>query len=111
MALTPGQKACVETLDKPIAVSAGAGSGKTYTLTRRIVYALEEKQIDSIDEVLAITFTTKAAAEIKSRVKSALRAQGLKDEALKVDGAYISTIHGMCSRILHAHAQKQNHVT
>lgn len=104
MALTEGQKACVETLDKPIAVSAGAGSGKTYTLTRRIVNALETGYLSSVDEVLAITFTTKAAGEIKSRIKSTLRAQGMVDEALKVDGAYISTIHRMCSRILHTHA-------
>lgn len=104
MALTAGQQRCVDTLDAPIAVSAGAGSGKTYTLTRRIVHALESGYLKSIDEVLAITFTTKAAGEIKSRVKSALRATGMADEALKVDGAWISTIHGMCARIIRAHA-------
>ena len=41
MALTPGQKQCVDTLVGPVAVSAGAGSGKTFTLTRRIVHSLE----------------------------------------------------------------------
>ena len=41
MALTIGQEKCVNTLDEPLAVSAGAGSGKTFTLTRRIVHALE----------------------------------------------------------------------
>ena len=104
MALTPGQQKCVDTLDAPLAVSAGAGSGKTFTLTRRIVHALECGYLDDIDQVLAITFTSKAAGEIKSRVKGALRAQGMTDQALKVDGAWISTIHGMCSRILRAHA-------
>ena len=107
----PGQLACVTTLDAPVAVSAGAGSGKTFTLTQRIAWALMEgsakdggRYLNSIDEVLAITFTDKAAGEIKARVKSVLRAEGMAPEALKVDAAWISTIHGMCSRILHSHA-------
>lgn len=107
----PGQLACVTTLDAPVAVSAGAGSGKTFTLTQRIAWALMKgsakdggSYLDSIDEVLAITFTDKAAGEIKARVKGVLRAEGMASEALKVDAAWISTIHGMCSRILHSHA-------
>ncbi len=107
----PGQLACVKTLDAPVAVSAGAGSGKTFTLTRRIAWALLEGSakdggsfLNGIDEVLAITFTDKAAGEIKNRVKSTLRAEGMASESLKVDAAWISTIHGMCSRILHSHA-------
>lgn len=104
MALTIGQEKCVNTLDKPLAVSAGAGSGKTFTLTRRIVHALESGYLTDIDQVLVITFTSKAAGEIKSRVKGALRAGGLTEQALKTDEAWISTIHGMCSRILRAHA-------
>ena len=75
MALKPGQVKCIQTLDSSLAVSAGAGSGKTFTLTRRIVHALESGAVDDIGRVLAITFTTKAAAELKSRVKGALRAE------------------------------------
>ncbi len=104
MALKPGQEKCVNTLVGPLAVSAGAGSGKTFTLTRRIVRALATGSVDGIDRVLAITFTTKAAAELKSRIKGALRAEGMIDQALQVDAAWISTIHGMCARILRAHA-------
>ena len=104
MALTIGQEKCVNTLDEPLAVSAGAGSGKTFTLMRRIVHALESGYLSDIDQVLAITFTSKAAGEIKSRVKGALRAGGMTEQALKTDEAWISTIHGMCSRILRAHA-------
>ena len=52
MALTPGQKKCVDTLVGPVAVSAGAGSGKTFTLTRRIVHSLECGFVSGIDEVL-----------------------------------------------------------
>ena len=104
MALTPRQKQCVDTLVGPVAVSAGAGSGKTFTLTRRIVHSLECGFASGIDEVLAITFTSKAAGEIKSRVKGALKACGRIDQALLVDSAWISTIHGACARMLRAHA-------
>lgn len=104
---TPGQRQSIEHVRGPLLVSAGAGSGKTFTLTQRIAYALLPESgpaVSSIDEVLAITFTEKAAAEIKARVKRTLRAEGLSEEALRVDGAWISTIHGMCARILRAHA-------
>ena len=104
MALTLGQKKCIETLDKPLAVSAGAGSGKTFTLTRRIVNALSTGAVSDVERIVAITYTNKAAAELKSRIRSALRAEGMLDQALKVDSAWISTIHGMCSRMLKEHA-------
>ena len=105
---TPGQRRIISTLHAPLMVSAGAGSGKTFTLTQRIAYALEDDGsgafANSIDEVLAITFTKKAAAELKSRIKAKLMEMGQSAEALKVDDAWISTIHGMCSRILREHA-------
>ena len=104
MPLTKDQERCVKTLDKAIVVAAGAGSGKTHTLTERIVYALESGYVTDIDEICAITFTKKAAAELKSRIKSGLRRCGLAEQALKADGAWVSTIHGMCARILRAHA-------
>ena len=63
---------------------------------------LPEAFLDSIDQVLAITFTDKAATELKERIRSALREEGLDAEAEKVDNAWISTIHGMCSRIIRA---------
>lgn len=101
--LTPDQRACVEHVDGPLLVSAGAGSGKTLMLTKRIVYALlhpETSGVRDIDEVLAITFTDLAASEIKARVRASLREEGLNEAALKVDACWISTIHGMCARIL-----------
>ena len=104
MGLTAGQQRCVDTLDRPLVVAAGAGSGKTFTLTKRIVGALQNGFLSDIDEVCAITFTKKAAGELKSRLKGELRACGLVAQALKVDEAWVSTIHGMCARILRAHA-------
>lgn len=113
------QERIVKTLGGPLFVSAGAGSGKTFTLTQRIMYALRpgskpqgqwadpqvpEPFLDGIDQVLAITFTEKAAEELKERIRAALIDEGMDAEAAKVDNAWISTIHGMCSRIIRAHA-------
>ena len=117
--LHPKQELIVRTLDGPVFVSAGAGSGKTFTLTERVLWALTpgskprerwadpqvpEPFCDSIDQVLAITFTEKAAAELKERIRGVLVDAGMADEAERVDDAWISTIHGMCSRIIRAHA-------
>lgn len=105
--LSEGQRRIVTTLDRPLFVEAGAGSGKTFTLTRRIAWALSEGSgpyLEDLSQLLVITFTDAAAREIKDRVRSTLRAAGMRDAALQVDGAWISTIHGMCSRILHRHA-------
>ena len=58
--LMPAQREIVTTFDRPVFVSAGAGSGKTFTLTRRILMALSEESgpvIEGMDQVLAITFT------------------------------------------------------
>ena len=108
---TPGQEKTIKTLDKPLFVAAGAGSGKTFTLTQRIVWALKDGSgtdgkpyLSSLDQALIITFTNAAATEIKERVREALEKEGLHSAALQVDDAWISTIHGMCSRILKIHA-------
>lgn len=119
MGLNTKQQRIVDTLEGPLFVSAGAGSGKTFVLTQRIMHALRpgskpqgqwtdpnvpEPFLDSIDQVLAITFTKKAAAELKERIRSALLEAGMDEEAEKVDDAWISTIHSMCRRIIGAHA-------
>lgn len=112
---TPGQEKTIKTLDKPLFVAAGAGSGKTFTLTQRIVWALKEGSgadgkpyLSSLDQALIITFTNAAATEIKERVREALEKEDLHSAALQVDDAWISTIHGMCSRILKIHALDLN---
>ena len=113
--LNESQRAVATRLDEPLFVAAGAGSGKTFTLTARLVHALSRgsaadggRYLDSIDQALVITFTKAAALEIAERVRQALREAGAEDphlyeESLKVDGAWISTIHSMCARILHRH--------
>ncbi|MEE0026052.1 MAG: UvrD-helicase domain-containing protein, partial [Atopobiaceae bacterium] len=109
--LNDAQRTIATTLDNPLFVEAGAGSGKTFTLTRRVAWALSAGSgadggafLSSLDQVLVITFTNAAAQEIKERVRSTLRAAGMRDAALAVDSAWISTIHGMCGRILRRNA-------
>ena len=88
--LNDEQRAIATTLDHPIFVEAGAGSGKTFTLTQRIAWALSEGSgvggapfVDDLSQVLVITFTKAAAREIRERVRSTLRAVGLRDAALQ----------------------------
>jgi ATP-dependent exoDNAse (exonuclease V) beta subunit len=83
-------------------VSAGAGTGKTSVLVERYVRAVCERGID-VESVLVITYTRKAAGELRTRIRAALRERGRPDLARELDGAWISTIHGFCSRLLRAH--------
>ena len=83
-------------------VSAGAGTGKTAVLVERFVRAVCDEGLD-VDSVLVITYTRKAAGELRSRIRAALRERGRRDLARQLDGAWISTIHGFCARLLRAH--------
>ncbi len=88
--------------DGSVFVSAGAGTGKTSVLVERYVRAVCERGID-IESILVITYTRKAAGELRSRIRAALRERSRPDLARELDGAWISTIHGFCSRLLRAH--------
>jgi ATP-dependent exoDNAse (exonuclease V) beta subunit len=83
-------------------VSAGAGTGKTSVLVERYVRAVCDRGID-VESILVITYTRKAAGELRTRIRAALRGRGRPDLARELDGAWISTIHGFCSRLLRAH--------
>ena len=89
--LNDKQKEAVIDDSKHLRIIAGAGSGKTRVLTMRIAYLIEQKHINP-KNVLAITFTNKAANEMKNRISEMLGEDG--------DGAFISTIHSLCVRIL-----------
>ena len=89
--LNDKQKEAVIDESKHLRIIAGAGSGKTRVLTMRIAYLIEQKHINP-KNVLAITFTNKAANEMKNRISEMLGEAG--------DGAFISTIHSLCVRIL-----------
>lgn len=83
-------------------VSAGAGTGKTSVLVERFVRAVCEQGLD-VDSLLVITYTRKAAAELRARIREALLERGRPDLARELDGAWISTIHSFCSRLLRQH--------
>jgi ATP-dependent exoDNAse (exonuclease V) beta subunit len=90
------------TAEGSVFVSAGAGTGKTSVLVERYVRAVCERGLDP-DSILVITYTRKAAGELRTRIRAALRERGRPDLARELDGAWISTIHGFCSRLLRAH--------
>ena len=83
-------------------VSAGAGTGKTTVLVERFVEAVCERGID-VESMLVITYTERAAGELKGRIRARLHEVGRHDLARSLDGAWISTIHGFCLRLLKSH--------
>jgi ATP-dependent helicase/nuclease subunit A len=80
-------------------VSAGAGTGKTTVLVERYVRAICDRGL-GIDSILVITYTERAAGELWSRIRARLVELGRNELARELDGAWISTIHGFCHRLL-----------
>ncbi|MFW6155107.1 MAG: UvrD-helicase domain-containing protein [Planctomycetota bacterium] len=114
--LTAAQQAGIERIDLSMALTSGAGCGKTFVLSRRYVQVLEDDgQSDAPTRIVAVTFTEKAALEMRQRVTAVLGARlaettdphrrALLAEWLsRMPEARISTIHGFCSSLLRTHA-------
>ena len=94
----PEQLAAIEARGR-IFLSAGAGTGKTSVLVERFVRAVCDDGVD-VDSILVITYTKRAAAELRSRIREELRERGRLDLARRLDGAWISTVHSFCARLL-----------
>lgn len=90
--MNEAQLQAIKSTEGPLLIMAGAGSGKTRVLTHRVAYLLSEKDVPAYN-ILAITFTNKAANEMKLRVERIVGAQNARD-------IWISTFHSMCVRIL-----------
>ncbi|HUQ84711.1 MAG TPA: UvrD-helicase domain-containing protein [Candidatus Limnocylindrales bacterium] len=99
--LNPEQQKAVIATDGPTIILAGAGSGKTRVLTYKVLYLMIEKHIEP-ESILMITFTNKAAQEMKERMNKMLAGQELKANSQKLPSGrpWIATFHSMCAKIL-----------
>jgi ATP-dependent helicase/nuclease subunit A len=102
MELTKTQQLAVKATGKNILVSAGAGTGKTRVLVERFLHFVTTGQVP-VTEILALTFTEKAANEMKSRIQTRLAELGLELARRELESAYISTIHAFAARLLREH--------
>jgi len=93
--LNEEQKRAVETTEGPLLIQAGAGSGKTKTLTQRIAYIIASNKATSYN-ILAVTFTNKAAKEMRGRVATLLGERADNRGFMP----YMGTFHGICVRLL-----------
>ena len=101
MNLNDEQRAAVDARGL-VFVSAGAGTGKTRVLVERFAGAVCDEGVD-VESILVITYTEKAAGELRSRIRAGLIEPGRPELARALDGAWISTIHGFCHRLLRSH--------
>jgi ATP-dependent exoDNAse (exonuclease V) beta subunit len=99
---TAEQRAAIDDRTGSRLLSASAGSGKTRVMVERFVEAVAADGVP-VASILAITFTEKAAGELKQRIRARLVELGRTEDARAADGAWIGTIHGFCARVLRAH--------
>ena len=101
--LTDEQQQAVARRAEPLLLSAAAGSGKTSVLVERFVAAVREDGVAPA-RILAITFTERAAGELRARVRARLLELGDREAARDTEAAFVGTFHGFCARVLRAHA-------
>ena len=101
--LTISQQKGVTITDRDLCVVAGPGSGKTRVLVERFSNLVTEHNV-SINEILTLTFTEKAANEMKIRAARLFEEKGMEKERQEIEFAYLSTIHSFCSRLLRENA-------
>lgn len=95
------QKEAIQTVDGPVLITAGPGTGKTFTLVQRAVYMIQEKQIRP-EEIMIATFTEKAAKEIITRITNELLDRKI---AVNLNEMYIGTFHSICLRFIKEHIE------
>lgn len=95
------QRKAISTTDGPVLITAGPGTGKTYTLVQRAIYLIEERGVKP-EEIFIATFTEKAAKELITRITNELAS---RDIAINVNEMYIGTFHSLCLRIIKEHLE------
>src|SRR3990170_2735 len=103
--LNPAQREAVKTTEGPVLIIAGAGSGKTRSLTHRVAYLIKEKGISS-QNILAVTFTNKAASEMRERIIRLLQNPKIGKNKFSQNLPLIGTFHSVCVRILRQEIDK-----
>lgn len=96
-----GQRQAIKTTDGPVLITAGPGTGKTFTLVQRAIYLIQEKGVRP-EEILLATFTEKAAKELITRITNELAARGIVSN---INEMYIGTFHSLCLRIIKEHLE------
>ena len=100
MNLTANQEKAINEIDNNLQIIACAGSGKTEVITRRIAKILKEKKNIKPENIVAFTFTEKAADSMKKRIELAV------DKEINISQMYIGTIHGYCYKLLNERSDK-----
>lgn len=96
-----GQRKAISTVNGPVLITAGPGTGKTYTLVERAIYMIEECGV-APEQILMATFTEKAAKELITRITNEMAARNI---AINVNEMYIGTFHSICLRIIKEHLE------
>ena len=95
------QREAISYTEGPLLITAGPGTGKTFTLVQRAVYLIQEKKVNP-ENILIATFTEKAAKEIVTRITNELMARSI---AVNINEMYIGTFHSICLRLIKEHLE------
>lgn len=96
-----GQRSAITTVDGPVLITAGPGTGKTYTLVQRTIYLIKERGIKP-ENIFIATFTEKAAKELLTRITNEF---ALRNISVNINEMYIGTFHSLCLRIIREHIE------
>ena len=93
------QKLAISSVEGPVLITAGPGTGKTFTLVQRALYMIQECGVKP-EQIMMATFTEKAAKELVTRITNELSARNI---VVNINDMYIGTFHSLCLRIIKEH--------
>ena len=95
------QRQAISSVEGPLLITAGPGTGKTFTLVQRAIYLIQERGVKP-EQIFIATFTEKAAKELVTRITNELAS---RDISINVNDMYVGTFHSLCLRILKEHLE------